>query len=46
MKQETDDCVTEMDRITGPVPVQISKCEGLVSSVALSHRTKCAILLS
>ena len=39
VKQETDDCVAALDQITNSVPVQISKCEGLVSSIAMSHGT-------
>ncbi|KAH8118416.1 KEX1 protein [Phellopilus nigrolimitatus] len=39
IKKETDDCLVEYDRVTGPVPIQISKCEGLVTSIATAHST-------
>ncbi|THH11718.1 hypothetical protein EW145_g477 [Phellinidium pouzarii] len=39
IQEETNDCLAELDQITGPVPIQNSKCEGLVTSVAMSHGT-------
>ncbi|KAI5123390.1 hypothetical protein M0805_006098 [Coniferiporia weirii] len=35
--KETEDCIAELDRTSGPVPIQLSKCEGLVTSVATFH---------
>ncbi|EJD01360.1 KEX1 protein [Fomitiporia mediterranea MF3/22] len=40
IKQDTDDCIADLDKVTGPVPIQISKCESLVTSVAMSRDIK------
>lgn len=34
IKEETDECMADLDKITDKVPIQLNKCEGLVGSVA------------
>jgi len=38
VKQETDDCLTELRKITFPEPITVRKCESLVSGVAMGRR--------
>ncbi|KAL5508176.1 KEX1 [Sanghuangporus vaninii] len=34
IKQQTDDCMTDLEKVTDTVPIQLPKCEGIVTSVA------------